>query len=156
MLFDKVDELVVVDSTGTHDHHILTKIVSLVVLNNHVARDLADVINVAKDRLSHHVLAVYVVVNVFHEGFLRVLIHSFKLLPYCVLFQLNVIAILGAIAEHITYNFDGARDSIREAQSMVHSMFSACISIELGSRVFNFHLELPSSAIFSALEVQVL
>ena len=35
-------------------------------------------------------------------------------------------------------------------------MLTARVSIELGSSVFNFHLELPSCAIRGALEMQVL
>ena len=156
MLLDQVDKLVVSDGARTHDDDILAEIISLVVIDNHIARDLTDVVDVAENGLSHHVLSEDVKVDVFHEGFLRVLIHSFKFLPYCVLFQFDVVAIICAIAKHITHDLNGACYSIREAECMVHSMLTARVSIELGSSVFNFHLELPSCAICSALEMQVL
>ena len=156
MLFDQVNKLVVSDGTCTDDDDIFAEIVSLVIVDNHVARDLTDVVDVAENGLSHHVVSKDVKVDVFHEGFLRVLIHRFEFLPYCVLFQLDVVAIICAIAKHIAHDLNGACYSIREAECMVHGMLTARVSIELGSSVFNFHLELPSRAICSALEMQVL
>ena len=108
MLLDQIDQLVVADGTGTHDDDILAEIVSLMVVNNHITRDLTDIVNVAEDGLSHHVLSEDVIVDVLHEGLLRVLIHSLEFLPYCVLFQLNVVAIICAIAKHITHDLNGA------------------------------------------------
>ena len=44
-------------------------------VNYHLTIDLADIIDVPKNWLAHHMLPVDVEVYVFHEGFLRVLIN---------------------------------------------------------------------------------
>ena len=66
MLLDQVDKLVVSDGACTHDDDILAEIISLVVVDNHIARDLTDVVDVAENGLSHHVLSEDVKVDVFH------------------------------------------------------------------------------------------
>ena len=156
VLLYQIDELLVSDGACTHDDHIFAEIVSLMVVDNHVTRDLTDIINVAENGLSHHVLSEDVIVDVLHECLLWVLVHSFEFLPYCVFFQLDVVAVICAVAEHISHDLNGTRYSIREAESMVHGVLTACVSIELSSSVLNFHFELPARAIGSALEMQVL
>lgn len=71
--------------SSSNDDHVLTEVVGCMEIDNHIAGDLPDVINVSEDRLAHHVLSINIVVHVFHQSFFRVLVSCFKLLPDSVL-----------------------------------------------------------------------
>ena len=66
MLFNKVNELLVLNSACPYNHNILTKVTSFVEVDNHVSIDLSDVVNITKDWLAHHMLSVAVKVNILH------------------------------------------------------------------------------------------
>lgn len=76
MLLDEVDKLLVVDVAGAHDHHVFSKVVARVEVNDHLAIDLSDVVNVTEDGLPHHMVSEAVEVNVLHQSLLRVLVGS--------------------------------------------------------------------------------
>ena len=156
VLFHEVDQLVVPDGARSHDHHVLAEVVPLVEFHDHVARDLADVVDIAEDGLAHHVLAEDVEVDVLHEGLLRVLVYCFQLLPDGVLLQLDVVAVIRAVAEHVAHDLDGAGDAVRKAERVVHGVLAARVGVELRARVLDLHLELPSRSVLGAFEVQVL
>lgn len=69
---------------------------------NHLSVDLADVVNVAQNWLSHHVISEAVEIDVFHKCFFRVLIDSFQFLPNGVFFKFEVIPIVDTIAKHVS------------------------------------------------------
>ena len=46
MLFNKVNELLVLNSACPYNHNILTKVTSFVEVDNHVSVDLSDVVNI--------------------------------------------------------------------------------------------------------------
>ena len=54
-----------IDGTGTNNNNILPEIVASMEISNHLTIDLADVVNVAEDRLSHPVVFLDVKVDVF-------------------------------------------------------------------------------------------
>ena len=71
-------------------------------VNDHIAINLANIVDITKDRLAHHVLSVDVKVDILHKRFLRVLICRFQLLPDRVLLQLKMIIVIDTIAQHVT------------------------------------------------------
>jgi hypothetical protein len=88
-------------------------------VSDHIAIDLANVINVTKDRLTHHMVSITVEIDVFHQCFLGVLINGFQLLPDCVFLQFEVIAIINTVAEHVAQDFNRGWHTFRETQCMV-------------------------------------
>mmetsp|Transcript_1904 Transcript_1904/g.2747 ORF Transcript_1904/g.2747 Transcript_1904/m.2747 type:complete len:235 (-) Transcript_1904:419-1123(-) len=156
VLLNQVDELLVIDGTGADNDDILAEVVALVEVSDHLAVDLANVVNVTENGLAHHVIAIDVEVDVFHEGFLRVLVRSFKLLPDGVLLDLEVVVIIHTIAEHVTEDLNTARNAIRETQGVVESVLAASVGVELRTRVLHLDLELASRSVRSTFEMQVL
>jgi len=66
ILFTKVNQHLVLDLASSDNNHVLAEVISRMEVNNHVASDAVDIINVTQDRLAHHVLSVNVVVDIFH------------------------------------------------------------------------------------------
>jgi len=114
VLLCEVNQLLVVNGTGSNDHHVLTKVVSGVEVDDHVPVDGPDVVDVSKNRLSHHVLSVHVVVNIFHESFLGVLVSSFELLPDGVLLHLEVVVVVDTVGQHVAENLSRFGEAVGE------------------------------------------
>lgn len=51
---------------STHYDNILSVIVSPVEIYNHVPINRSNIVNISKNRLSHHVFSVNIVVDIFH------------------------------------------------------------------------------------------
>ena len=109
------------------------------VVNDHVTVDHANVVNVSKDWLAHHVLSIAVKVDIFHKGLFGILVCRFKLLPDSVFLEFNMIVVIHAIAEHVTNDRDGMTHVVRETECVVHGVLARSVSIQLGSSVFNLH-----------------
>ena len=92
--FSKVNQLLVLNRACPNNHHVLAEVVCRVKVDNHVTINRPDVINIAKDRLAHHMLSEDVVVDIFHKCLFRVLVSFLKLLPNCVFFHLQVVVIV--------------------------------------------------------------
>ena len=88
VLLHQVDQLLMGDSAGTADHDILTEIVALMEVSDHLSVNFTDVVDVSEDGLSHHMIPVDIEVDIFHQSFLWVLVDGFKLLPDRVLLKL--------------------------------------------------------------------
>jgi hypothetical protein len=69
MLLSQVYKLLMLNCTSTYNDHVFGIVVGSVEIHNHVSVNLADVVDVAQNRLSHHMLTVNVVVHVFHQSF---------------------------------------------------------------------------------------
>ena len=85
VLLNQVNELLMIDGTSANNDHILTKVVRLMKINDHITFYLIDVIDISKDGLSHHVFSENIIVHVFHQGLHVIVIRGFKLLPDSVL-----------------------------------------------------------------------
>lgn len=70
MLLAEVNQHLMLNFTGAHNHDVLAEVVGLVEVDHHVARDALDVIDVAQNWLAHHVLSENVVVHILHQRFL--------------------------------------------------------------------------------------
>lgn len=68
MLFSEVDELLVADGASSYNNHVVSEIIGVLKVDDHVSVDLADVIDVSEDGLTHHVFSVNVIVDVFHQS----------------------------------------------------------------------------------------
>ena len=106
MLLDQVDKHLMVNVTGTDDDHILTEVVALMEVCYHVASDLTDVVDVAKNGLAHHMIFEHIEVNVLHEGLLGVLIRRLQLLPDRVLLELQQPVVVDTVTEHVAHDLD--------------------------------------------------
>jgi hypothetical protein len=69
MLLSQIHKLLMVNGTSAHNDHVFAIVVGSVEIHNHVTVNLSDVVDVAQNWLSHHVLTVNVVVHVFHQSF---------------------------------------------------------------------------------------
>ena len=67
MLLGQVNQLLVLNFTCANYYHVLSKVVSSVKVYNHVAINRAYVVNIAKNRLSHHMLPIDVVIYILHQ-----------------------------------------------------------------------------------------
>mmetsp|Transcript_84400 Transcript_84400/g.116642 ORF Transcript_84400/g.116642 Transcript_84400/m.116642 type:complete len:304 (-) Transcript_84400:533-1444(-) len=106
VLLTQVNKLLMVYGTSTDNDHVFTIVIGVAEIHNHFTVDLSNVVNITKNRLTHHMFSINVIVNVFHQGLLRVLVGSFQLLPDCVLFQFQMVIIKHRIAKHITENLN--------------------------------------------------
>ena len=106
MLLDEVDKHLMVNVTGTNDYHVLTEVVALMEVCDHVASDLTDVVDVAKNGLAHHVVFEHIEVDVLHEGLLGVLIRRLQLLPDRVLLELQQPVVVDTVTEHVAHDLD--------------------------------------------------
>ena len=88
MLLDQVHKLLMLDCSRAYNDHVFTKIIASVEVSDHFAVNLPDVVDVSENRLAHHVISVAIKVHVFHQGFFRVLISCFELLPDSVFLEL--------------------------------------------------------------------
>ncbi len=73
---------------------------------DHLSVDLADVVYVTQNWLSHHVISEAVEIDVFHKCFFWVLIHGFQFLPNGVFFKFQMIAIVDTVAKHVSKDFN--------------------------------------------------
>ena len=87
-----------VNVTRAYNNHVISEVVGLVEVKNHVSVDLVNVIDVSKDRLTHHMLSVDVIVDVFHQSLHEVVVCRQQFLPYCIFFHLQVVLIIGRVA----------------------------------------------------------
>ena len=156
VLLNKVNELLVLDCTRADNNEVLTEVVALMVVNDHIAGDHADVVDISKNWLAHHMLSVDVVVDILHECLFGILVCRFKLLPDSVFLEFNMIVVIHAIAEHVTNDRDGMTHVVRETECVVHGVLARSVSIQLGSCVFNLHFELSACSLLSSFEVQML
>ena len=106
MLLNEVDKLLVVDVPGAHYDHILTEIVPLMEVCDHIASDFTDVVDITKNGLTHHMVLEYIEVNVLHKGLLGIFIGCLQLLPYRVLLEFQKMAIVYTITEHVAHDLD--------------------------------------------------
>lgn len=102
MLLNQVNELLMAHTTSTDNADVFSEIVSLEEVNDHIAVDLIDVIDVTKDGLAHHVLSENVIIDVLHQSFHVVVIGSFQLLPDGVFLHLEVIVVVVRVTDHVT------------------------------------------------------
>ena len=126
------------------------------VVNDHVTVDHANVVDITKDWLAHHVLSIAVEVDIFHEGLFGILVCRLKLLPDGVFLELYVVIVIDTVAEHVADNRYCMANVVRETKGVVHRVLARCVSIQLRSSVFNFHLELSACPLLSSLEVKML
>lgn len=66
VLFCKVYQLLMANSTSADNDNIFTEVIGLMEVDDHISIDLIDVINISQNWLSHHVLSVNVIVYIFH------------------------------------------------------------------------------------------
>ena len=74
VLLNEIDQLLMIDIAGAYHYHVLAKVVALVEVDDHFAVDLSNVVDVAEDRLTHHVISEDIEVDVLHESLFRVLV----------------------------------------------------------------------------------
>ena len=106
MLLDEVDKHLMVDVTGTYDYHVLTEVVALMEVCDHVASNFTDVVDIAQNGLAHHMIFEHIEVDILHEGLLWVLIRRLQLLPDRVLLELQQPVIVDTVTEHVTHDLD--------------------------------------------------
>lgn len=90
----EINKLLVRHCACTHNDHVLSEVVRLMEIYDHVTVDLVDVVDVAEDRLAHHVLTVDVVVHILHQSLHLVFVCRLKLLPDCVLFKFHSVVVV--------------------------------------------------------------
>ena len=156
MLLSQVYQLLMIDISSSYNDHIFAKVVSLVEVNNHIAVNLVNVVNVTKDRLAHHVLTIDVIVDVLHEGFHLIIIGCFQFLPYGILFHLQVIGVIVGVAEHISQDLDRFGNVVLEGKDVIESVLSGGIGIELSAHIFDLFLKLSAGSALGALKMQML
>ena len=156
VLLHQVDQLLMLDGASAHNHDVLAKVVRRPKINDHVSLYLIDIIDVAKDGLSHHVLPVNIIVHVLHESLHVIVIRGLKLLPDRVLLHLHVVVIEVGVAHHVTQDFDRLRDTILEGKNVIECVLSRGVSVELSPHVFNLLLNLRPRSSLSSLEMQML
>jgi len=88
VLLNQVHKLFMLDCSRAYNDHVFTKVIASVEVSDHVSVNLPDVVDVSENWLAHHVISVAVKVHVFHQGFFRVLVSCFELLPDSVFLQL--------------------------------------------------------------------
>ena len=102
VLLNEIDQLLMIHCACSHHYNVLAEIVPRMEVCDHFAIDLANVVDVAENGLTHHVVAEHIEVDILHQSLLRVLIRRFKLLPNRVFLDLEVIVVVNAVAEHVT------------------------------------------------------
>lgn len=70
VLLSKVYYLLMLHVSNSTDYHVLAEVHPLVVVNNHISRDLINVVNLAKNRQAHHMIPVHIEINVLHKCFI--------------------------------------------------------------------------------------
>lgn len=156
VLFNEVNELLVVDIASADHYDVLSEVVALVEVNDHFTIDLADVVDITEDWLTHHMLAVAIEVDVLHERFLRILVCCLQLLPDGVFLKLEVIVVINTVTEHISENLNGLGDLLREAESVIKGVFARSVSVQLRASVLDFDLQLAPRTVSRTFKVQVL
>ncbi len=66
VLFTQINKLLMFYFASTYYDNILSVIVSPVEIYNHVPINRSNIVNISKNRLSHHVFSVNIVVDIFH------------------------------------------------------------------------------------------
>jgi hypothetical protein len=156
MLLSEVYQLLMVDISSAYNDHILAKVVSLVEVNNHIAVNLVNVVNVTEDGLAHHVLTIDVIVDVLHEGFHLIVIGCFQLLPYGIFFHLQVIGVIVGVAQHISQDLNRFWDVVLEGKDVIESVLSGGIGVELGTHILDLLLKLSAGSALGTFKMQML
>lgn len=94
MLLSQVNKLLVINGACANNNYILTEVVGLVEVYDHITLNLINIVNISKDGLSHHVLPVNVIIHVLHESLHMIVVGCLKFLPDSVLFHLKVIVVV--------------------------------------------------------------
>jgi hypothetical protein len=133
VLLSEVDQLLVVHGASADDDHVVSEVVGSLEVGDMFTCKLADVVNVTEDWLAHHVLSVDVIVDVLHQSLLRILVSCFKFLPDCVFFNLDVLVVKGAVANHVAQNLNRLGESVWEGERVIQGMLSRCVCVKLGA-----------------------
>lgn len=124
VLFDHINDFVVSHiSCGDHDQ-VLSKIVSLVVVQNLVLSDGLDVVKVSEDGLTHHVLSVDVEVDVFHQSFEEVLVGLFKFGGNHFSLNFNGLFVKSRVLDHVGEDLNSLWNVFVEGVCVVDCEFS--------------------------------
>jgi hypothetical protein len=156
VLLGEVDELLVLDGACADDDHVLAEVHTLVVVNDHLAGDLSDVLDLAEDGQAHHVVAIHVEVDVFHESFEVIIVCGLELLVNGVLLNLHMIMVVLRIAEHVSEDVHRVGHIVLEGKHVIQSELTARVCIELIALVLNLGFQRVSVSAGGALEVKVL
>ena len=54
------------------NNDIFSEVVCVMEINNHIAIDHSDVILIAKDGLSHHVVSIDIIINILHKSLFEI------------------------------------------------------------------------------------
>ena len=102
MLLGQVNKLLMLYGACSDNHHVFSEVHSLMILDNHLPVDPADVFNFAEDWQAHHVIPVDVEVHVLHECFEVIIVCCVQFLEDCVLLHFHVVVIVLRIAQHVS------------------------------------------------------
>jgi len=68
VLLGEVNEHLVLNISGSNNYHVLTIIHSFVVFDDHIACYFVYVFHLTQDWKAHHVISVYVKIDIFHQS----------------------------------------------------------------------------------------
>ena len=102
MLVHLVAEMLMIYVSYTHNHDIISIIVISVISSHVVFIKVECIISVSFLWLSHHVLSVHVIVNIFNQSLLVSMMVVFMLLAHFFLHKFQFLAIEGTVADHIS------------------------------------------------------
>lgn len=156
MLLALLYQLIVVDVSSSDNNHVLSKVIGLMKVDDHVSIDLMNVVNISKNRLSHHMFSVDVIVDILHQGFHVIIVGCKELLPDSFLLIFKSVLIIGRVAEHISKNLDRLADTFFEGEHVIKGVLSRSISVQLESQILYLLLKGFSGSVLCAFEVQVL
>jgi len=137
-LVDLVNERVVVDTTSSNNHNVVTEVVGSSVASECVGIDAVQLVGFSLDGLSEHVVSVGVEMHVFEGSFLVVSRGGFVLSSNFLLGKLNLCGVEGSVGESVTENGDSSGNVTLEDLETEASLLTGRFGIKMSSHVLNF------------------
>lgn len=156
MRLNEVNELGVVNVSGTDNNDVLAEVVLSVEVLNILRSEVVKVIDISSSGLSHHVVSVDIEVNILKSGSLVFSVRV--LLDVSDLFSGNLKGgrVHVGVRDDVSEDFDGLRNVVLEDLDSVMSNFSLSSGSVLSSHSLELSLKLGGRSVLSSLESKLL
>ena len=145
-LVNLVNELVVVDGTGSNNNDVITEVVSSSVASEHISVEVLKLVSLTLDGLAEHVVSEGVEVGVLQSGVLVVLSGGRVLSGELLLGELNLSGVEGSVGEGITEERHSSADITLEDLEAEGGLLTASLIDVSATHVFDILSELSLGA----------
>jgi len=150
-----VDEIVVVHITSSNNNKVITEVVLGAVLLESVNGEVLKVVSITKDRLSHHMVTVSVVVRVLNGSAVVFASGPFVLGSDLLFAKFELSSVKGSVGDGVSKHVNNLADVVLEASDLDVGVFTVGLTCEASAHHFDLLSELGFGAASSSVREHV-